>query len=60
MLWVNRRELNAMLFGEERAKYLGVNVKRRKCLLLIGGSILTGSAVAVSARSALLAWSFRI
>jgi iron complex transport system permease protein len=48
MLWLNRRELNAMLFGEERAHYLGVNVKRRKFIILIGGSILTGSAVAVS------------
>nr|WP_222439265.1 iron ABC transporter permease [Sporosarcina sp. BP05] len=48
MLWMNRRELNAMLFGEERAHHLGVNVKRRKFTILIGGSILTGSAVAVS------------
>lgn len=48
MLWLNRRELNAMLFGEERAHHLGVNVKRRKFVILIGGSILTGSAVAVS------------
>lgn len=48
MLWFNRRELNAMLFGEERAKYLGVNVKKSKLLLLLGGSMLTGSAVAVS------------
>ncbi|WP_102693133.1 FecCD family ABC transporter permease [Rummeliibacillus pycnus] len=48
MLWFNRRELNAMLFGEERAKYLGVNVKRSKLILLLGGSMLTGSAVAVS------------
>lgn len=48
MLWFNRRELNAMLFGEERAKYLGVNVKRSKLMLLLGGSMLTGSAVAVS------------
>ncbi len=48
LLWVNRRELNAMLFGEERAKYLGVNVKRSKMLLLLGGSMLTGAAVAVS------------
>ncbi|MEK5067263.1 FecCD family ABC transporter permease [Sporosarcina sp. FSL K6-1508] len=48
MLWLNRRELNAMLFGEERAHHLGVNVKRRKFSILIGGSILTGSAVAVS------------
>ncbi len=48
MLWLNRRELNAMLFGEERAHHLGVNVKRRKYSILIGGSILTGAAVAVS------------
>ncbi|AMQ07980.1 FecCD family ABC transporter permease [Sporosarcina psychrophila] len=48
MLWLNRRELNAMLFGEERAHHLGVNVKSRKFAILIGGSILTGSAVAVS------------
>ena len=48
LLWLNRRELNAMLFGEERAHHLGVNVKRRKLMILIGGSILTGSAVAVS------------
>jgi len=48
MLWLNRRELNAMLFGDERAHHLGVNVKRRKFAILIGGSILTGSAVAVS------------
>lgn len=48
LLWVNRRELNAMLFGEERAKHLGVNVARRKLVILIGGSILTGAAVSVS------------
>lgn len=48
MLWLNRKELNALLFGEERAHYLGVNVKRSKWMILIGGSILTGCAVAVS------------
>ncbi|WP_318616959.1 iron ABC transporter permease [Sporosarcina sp. YIM B06819] len=48
MLWLCRRELNAMLFGEERAHHLGVNVRRRKFMILIGGSILTGAAVAVS------------
>jgi iron complex transport system permease protein len=48
LLWLNRRELNAMLFGEERAKHLGVNVKRRKMMILTGGSILTGAAVSVS------------
>jgi len=48
LLWMNRRELNAMLFGEERAKHLGVDVARRKLVILIGGSILTGAAVSVS------------
>lgn len=48
ILWWNRRELNAMLYGEERAQYLGVNVKRSKLQVLIGGSMLTGAAVAVS------------
>ncbi|MEK3952419.1 iron ABC transporter permease [Psychrobacillus sp. FSL H8-0510] len=48
LLWINRRELNAMLFGEERAKHLGVDVKKRKMMILIGGSMLTGTAVSVS------------
>lgn len=48
LLWFNRRELNALSFGEERAHHLGVNVKKRKMMVLIGGSILTGAAVAVS------------
>lgn len=48
LLWLNRRELNALIFGEERAKHLGVNVKHRKMMILAGGSILTGAAVAVS------------
>lgn len=48
LLWLNRRELNAMLFGEERARHLGVDVRKRKMVILIGGSVLTGAAVAVS------------
>lgn len=48
ILFMNARELNAMSFGEERAKHLGVNVERRKLLVLAAGSILTGAAVAVS------------
>ncbi|RHW40039.1 iron ABC transporter permease [Lysinibacillus yapensis] len=48
ILWFNRRELNAMMYGDERAQSLGVNVKRRKYALLAGGSMLTGAAVAVS------------
>ncbi|KAA9017079.1 FecCD family ABC transporter permease [Niallia endozanthoxylica] len=48
LLLVNTKELNAMSFGEERAQHLGVNVQRRKLLVLSAGSILTGAAVAVS------------
>ncbi|WP_062108402.1 FecCD family ABC transporter permease [Bacillus niameyensis] len=48
LLMLNAGELNAMSFGEERAKHLGVNVERRKLLVLISGSLLTGAAVAVS------------
>ena len=48
LLWMNRRELNAMLFGEDRAKHLGVDVRRSKFVILIAGSILTGAAVSVS------------
>lgn len=48
ILLMNTRELNAMSFGEERAQHLGVNVEKRKLLILLAGSLLTGSAVAVS------------
>lgn len=48
VLWLNRRELNVMMYGDERAKSLGVNVQKSKYAILIGGSVLTGAAVAVS------------
>jgi iron complex transport system permease protein len=48
ILLLNAKELNAMSFGEERAHHLGVNVQRRKLIILTAGSILTGAAVAVS------------
>ncbi|WP_425415469.1 FecCD family ABC transporter permease [Peribacillus loiseleuriae] len=48
ILMLNARELNALSFGEDRAQHLGVNVKQRKLLVLIAGSLLTGAAVAVS------------
>lgn len=48
ILIFNAKELNAMSFGEERAHHLGVNVQKRKLIILTAGSILTGSAVAVS------------
>ncbi|MGE8207341.1 FecCD family ABC transporter permease [Heyndrickxia sp. NPDC080065] len=48
LLLMNTKELNAMSLGEERAQHLGVNVEKRKLLVLIAGSILTGAAVSVS------------
>lgn len=48
ILLINTNELNAMSFGEERAQHLGVNVQRRKLIVLGAGSILTGAAVSVS------------
>lgn len=48
ILLLNSHELNAMSFGEERAQHIGVNVQKRKMMILIAGSILTGAAVAVS------------
>ena len=48
IVWLHRRELNIMIYGDERAKSLGVNVIKSKYAILVGGSILTGAAVAVS------------
>lgn len=48
ILFWNARELNAIAFGEERAKQLGVNVGSRKIAVLASSSVLTGAAVAVS------------
>lgn len=48
LLLLNTSELNAMSFGEERAQHLGVDVEKRKLVILVAGSILTGAAVAVS------------
>lgn len=48
LLLINAKELNAMSFGEERAQHIGVSVQKRKMMILIAGSILTGAAVAVS------------
>lgn len=48
LLFFNRNELNAMAFGEETARQLGVNIAVRKIVILLGAAILTGAAVAVS------------
>lgn len=41
-------DLNALLLGEEVAAHLGVEVERRKLLLLALGSLLTAAAVSIS------------
>ncbi|MFC7783825.1 FecCD family ABC transporter permease [Rossellomorea sp. GCM10028870] len=48
LLFFNSKELNGMSFGEEQAHHIGISVQKRKLLILIAGSILTGAAVAVS------------
>ncbi len=48
LLLANSRELNALAFGEETAKHLGVDIRLRKLLILLGAATLTGCAVAVS------------
>ncbi len=48
ILLMHYRELNALALGEEAADHIGVNVKRGKIMVLLGASLLTGAAVAVS------------
>lgn len=48
LLIMHGNELNVMSFGEEHAQHIGVNVQRKKLVIMIAGSILTGAAVAVS------------
>ncbi len=48
ILFAHARELNALALGEEAAEHIGVDVKRGKIWILIGASLLTGSAVSVS------------
>lgn len=48
ILFYHYRELNALALGEEAADHIGVNVKKGKIFVLIGASLLTGAAVAVS------------
>ncbi len=42
------RELNAFALGEEQARYIGVDTKKTKLLILIIVSVLVGISVAVS------------
>lgn len=47
-LWVFAKDLNAMLFGEDTARHLGVDLERVKALLLILAAVTVASAVSVS------------
>jgi len=42
------RELNALLLGEESARQLGVDTERAKLILILGATLGTAAAVAVS------------
>src|SRR5699024_9398313 len=48
ILLLTASELNAVSFGEDQAKHIGVNVDRKKMVILIAGCMLTGAAVSVS------------
>jgi len=47
-LWLFARDLNALLFGEETARHLGIDAERTKKLLLVLASVTVATAVAVS------------
>ncbi len=42
------RELNAMLFGEETARHLGIDTEKVKKILLAGSSLMVAAAVSTS------------
>lgn len=48
ILFYHYRELNALALGEDAADHIGVDVRKGKTYILIGASLLTGAAVAVS------------
>ncbi|MBP2133184.1 iron complex transport system permease protein [Methanomicrobium sp. W14] len=47
MLYLSR-QLNAMMFGEESAQYLGIEVEKLKKILLVTTALITSAAVSVS------------
>jgi iron complex transport system permease protein len=48
LAWALAGMLDAFALGEESAAYLGLNVERRKLLIIVIGSLLTGAAVSIS------------
>jgi iron complex transport system permease protein len=47
-LWITRRALTALLFGEDVAHAVGVNLPRTRLLIVIGCGLATGGAVAIA------------
>ena len=45
-IFLRKRELDVMTFGEEQAQTIGVNIKSVKMLLLVCAAALTGSTIA--------------
>jgi iron complex transport system permease protein len=48
LLWMARRALTAMLFGEDVAHAVGVDLARTRLLIIIGCGLATGGAVAIA------------
>jgi len=48
ILMAHAKEINALAIGEDIATFVGVNVARKKLLILITSAMITGAAVAVS------------
>ena len=46
MLLIAARDLNVLLFTEEQARFLGINVARIRALVVIGATLMTATAVA--------------
>jgi len=46
MLMIAARDLNVLLFPEEQARFLGINVTRIRALVVIGATLMTATAVA--------------
>ncbi|WP_257967910.1 FecCD family ABC transporter permease [Peribacillus deserti] len=48
ILLLHAKELNGLALGDQSAQFIGISVKKKKRLILIAASVLTGGAVAVS------------
>lgn len=48
ILWFFAKDLNAMLFGDDTARHLGIDTEKTKKLLLVVSAITVSAAVAVS------------